>query len=189
MGIQELIQEAEKKPARGPEQMVAYGRIWLGYVKMTDGSGVASGDRKLVLDAVNAQLKAVSLSVTPGFQPYEPIVRASGRARKYVALAADLAAGADGGVGEAKAILKWMTAEADITTLSQAAKEFVVITHFTEVGRGFTDAPSDIYRLLQEIAASTPATAKTKWTTLAATWVPATTYAQDVKADYDPNDM
>lgn len=185
MGIHEEIQAADAMPNCSAQQMVKYGHIWRAFVGLAKDSGNA-GDRKLIIDALNVQLDGAGLKVNRGFQAYDPTVRGSGRPKKYIALAETMGGNADGGAGEATAILRWMTGAAGIGTLSDAAKDFAVITHFAEVGRGYTGAPRELADLLRSIAGAKPAAAKQQWAALATTWTPATTYAQDVKSDFVP---
>lgn len=59
---------------------------------------------------------------------------------------------------------------------------------FAEVGRGFVHALGELRVLLHAVATGAPAAvAKSRWASLATTWAPATTYAEDVKKDFVPN--
>lgn len=186
MGIKEDLAGAESQVKCSAAQMAAYGRIWRAYVGLASDSG-AGGDRQLIIESLNKTLDDVGLKVNRGFQAYDPTVR-SGRPKKYVDLVATMTADKDGGVGQAVAILAWMDGTAGIGTLSAPAKDFAVITHFAEVGRGFAQSLGELRNLLGAIASATSAAvAKTAWESLATTWAPATTYAQDVKTDFVPD--
>jgi len=185
MGIKEDLAAAEQQPKCSAAQLRAYGRIWRTYVGLAKDSG-NSGNRQLVIDSLNKNLDDIGIKATRGFQAYDPVVR-SGKAKKYTALVTTISSDNDGGAGQAAAILNWMAGTAAIGTLSDAARDFAVITHFAEVARGFLDAPTDIAGMLGSIATAKPASAaQQQWQALATQWAPATTYAQDVKTDWVP---
>ncbi|UGQ12326.1 hypothetical protein LO772_01560 [Yinghuangia sp. ASG 101] len=186
MGIKEDLAAAESQPNCSAAQMEAYGRIWRVYVGLAADSG-GGGDRQLVIDSLNKALEAVGLKANRGFQAYDPTVR-SGTPKKYTTLIATITADNDGGAGQAAAILAWTAGTTGIGSLSAAAKDFAVITHFAEVGRGYMNALNELKGLLRSIADAKPASAaRAAWESLASTWTPATTYAQDVKTDFVPD--
>ncbi|WP_406278721.1 hypothetical protein [Embleya sp. NBC_00896] len=190
MPIEQDLAATEKLVAGSAAQMTAYGRIWNVYVWMASDSGKTSGHRQLIIDSMNTHLASAKLRISGGWQAYDPTVR-RGRPRRYVDLATTLSAGADGGAGQAKLILEWAGGTRTIADLGAEAQEFVVISHFAEVGRSYSSALPDLYARLKLIAAAkSAATARQEWSGLATGWAPTLTYKQDSATDFipDPND-
>ncbi|MEU7427531.1 hypothetical protein [Streptomyces sp. NPDC040750] len=171
----------------GSANQLAYlGRLWHAYVWLEPDTAAATGARTRIADAINGQLATAKIKITRGFQAYDPVVR-RGRPKRYVALAATLAAGTDGGAGQATAIIEWIKGTRELSALSEPAQEFAVITHFAELGRGYSSQLDALYKRLVGIAgAGSAVEAAASWADLATKWSPVLTYKEDSGTDYVP---
>lgn len=180
------LAEALALKSGSANQLAYLGRLWHAYVWMEGDAATATDARTKIAEGINGQLTTARIRITRGFQAYDPVVR-RGRPQRYVALAATLSAGADGGVGEARAVIEWIKGTRDLAGLSDAAQEFAVISHFAELGRGYSSQLDSLYKRLVAIAgAGSAAGAAQQWAELATGWSPVMTYREDSSTDWDP---
>ncbi|MCB5164282.1 hypothetical protein LG634_05440 [Streptomyces bambusae] len=180
------LAEALKLPSGSANQLAHLGRLWHAYVWLEKDTTTATDARTRICEAVNGQLATAKIKITRGFQAYDPVVR-RGRPKRYVALAATMSGGTDGGAGHATAIIEWIKGSRVLSALPEAAQEFVVITHFAELGRGYGSELDALYKRLVEIAQTGSAVkSKALWGDLATKWSPVLTYKEDSSTDWDP---
>ncbi|MEV7510156.1 hypothetical protein ACIPRL_11175 [Streptomyces sp. NPDC090085] len=180
------LAEALKLPSASANQLAFLGRLWHAYVWLETDSTTASDARSRICEAVNGQLATAKIKITRGFQAYDPVVR-RGRPKRYVALAQTLSSPTDGGQGQAAAVIEWIKGDRTLSTLDEAAQEFVVITHFAELGRGYSSELQALYKRLAEIAGTGSAVkSRALWGNLATKWSPVLTYKEDTATDWTP---
>ncbi|NUU22871.1 MAG: hypothetical protein HOV68_15375 [Streptomycetaceae bacterium] len=187
--VRDLLDEAGRLPAGSAQQLNMYGRIWCGYVKMAPGSGVPNGDRKLIVDAVNAELAPFGVELTRGYNDSEPVVRCQGhKSSSYADLFRDVSAQPDGGQGTAQRVLQWLDGTLPLSSFTVGTDlEVCVATQLCEAGRGYTQLLGEFRDLLEAIAmATTPQDARTKWRQIARVWTPATQAKSDARTDWQP---
>ncbi|MFJ6783341.1 hypothetical protein [Streptomyces yangpuensis] len=180
------LAEALKLPSASANQLAFLGRLWHAYVWLEPDTTTATDARSRICDAINGQLATAKIKITRGFQAYDPVVR-RGRPKRYIALAETLSSPTDGGQGQATAIIEWIKGTRTLSTLDEAAQELVVITHFAELGRGYSSELDALYKRLAEIAGTgSAAKSRTLWENLATKWSPVLTYKEDTTTDWTP---
>ncbi|MER6444050.1 hypothetical protein [Streptomyces venezuelae] len=180
------LAEALKLPSASANQLAFLGRLWHAYVWLEPDTTTATDARSKICDAINGQLATAKIKITRGFQAYDPVVR-RGRPKRYIALAETLSSPTDGGQGQATAIIEWIKGARTLSTLDEAAQELAVITHFAELGRGYSSELDALYKRLAEIAGTgSAAKSRTLWENLATKWSPVLTYKEDTTTDWTP---
>ncbi|MFI8450083.1 hypothetical protein [Streptomyces erythrochromogenes] len=180
------LAEALKLPSGSANQLAFLGRLWHAYVWLEADTTTATSARSRICDAINGQLTNAKIKITRGFQAYDPVVR-RGRPKRYIALAETLSSPTDGGHGQAAAVIEWIKGNRTLSTLDEAAQEFVVITHFAELGRGYSSELDALYKRLAEIAGTGSAVkSRALWGDLATKWSPVLTYKEDTGTDWTP---
>jgi hypothetical protein len=181
------LDQAGQLPTGSASQLNMYGQIWFVFVKMQPGFGVVNGDRKRIIDTMNAELAPVQILVKRGFQDDDPVARCTGRQpTKYAALFAEVGSQQDGGKGSARLIVQWLDGTRLLSSFDRWAElEICAATQFCEVGRGYK--VDEFRSMVEAIAgASGPQGARNQWKQIATEWAPATLYKNDVKDDYQP---
>lgn len=180
MGFNEDLAAAKQMQAGSALQLQAFGRIWRVYIGLAPDSG--GPHRQQVIDAVNAVLDTLGLRVGRGWQAYDPVVR-SGRPSTYATLCEKFATQADGGRQDAESLYRWALGEIDAAQLSPNARDLGVVVMFAEVGRGFSGSLPELFNHWGSIIkATSPGVAAQLWRMVPKSWIPATTYRDDVSA-------
>jgi len=182
MGFNEDLAAVNQMAAGSALQLQAFGRMWRVYVGLQPDNG--GPYRQQLINAINAVLDnlGLGLHVGRGFQAYDPVVRA-GKPSSYASLCRNLAGKPDGGKQDALYLYQWASGNRNVTELSAEARDLGVIVMFAEVGRGYSGSLLELFNHWGAIAqAGTPQTAAQLWQLVPGSWVPATTYKDDLSA-------
>jgi hypothetical protein len=146
------------------------------------------GPRDALITQLNVALANFNFSVRRGWQPYDPVVVAPGNAHYTYAQICNWAAGqGDGGRAAAQSFLDWYsTGTVQFDQLPVRLQALAVITHFAEVGRGYSSAlAGDLYPWMEAIAGSdTAGAARHLWGQYNARFSPSLAYAVDLATEY-----
>lgn len=118
------------------EVLIQWGRLWCGHMWIGDNAQ----KRDELIQAINGQLNSIGFSIGRGWQNYDPVVRkATGRPTSYAQLVAWANRQPDGGRAAAQLFLNWATDDTtELFHLPLELQDMAIITHFAEVGRGYS---------------------------------------------------
>lgn len=171
-------------------ELTSRGRAWNARVWMQKDYARARGE--LLVD-MNSLLASWGASATAGHGPWgsnghDPVVR-TGRALSYSAMVGAARSQSDGGIQYAKDFQAWYSSDKQLTQLPLEMKALALITHWAEVGRGYSSSVAGpLYSWISEIAsARTKKEASALWGAVGERFPPALTYKEDMAADFDPS--
>ncbi|MBN6040238.1 RHS repeat-associated core domain-containing protein [Amycolatopsis sp. 195334CR] len=172
-----------KRPLQGPtaEELVNLGRHWNSQVWMKNGS---KADTKAYLDSLPPHTKIGldhhGIKLNHGFQQYDPVVRMDGhKLTSYQGFVDKVTAGPDGGKHAAADLNDWASGRKTFDQLPQHVKDMATITHFAEVGRGYSYDVAKFNDKMGDIAKMNPADAAAEWKKVNDWFPPSLTYKQD----------
>jgi len=121
--------------------------------------------------------------------PYDPVVR-TGQALPYSAIVQSAQSQPDGGVQYARAFRAWYSSGTKkLTDLPPAMLALALITHWAEVGRGYSGEIAALRGWINEIAnARDRATAAALWGDVNGRFSPSLTYSVDLGTEFEPDE-
>ncbi len=150
------------------------GKEWSAYVWI--GKDYAMRDQ--IINDLNTALQGTSITVSPGWQPHDPVVR-TGRPRNYDSIAADLDSDS---IRNATSFLTFADEKCDLEDLPRPLQELCVIVFFAEVGRGYSSSlEAQLYPLVEDIQAG-----KDNWSSIRTRYAPSLTFKEDAATNYRP---
>lgn len=168
--------------AEEAEALVMWGKAWFGHVWV----GNDEKTRDLIIKHANSQLEPLKIGfyIKRGWQSYDPVV-AGGKTYRYSEIA-DWAAGqTDGGKAAATLFLNWMNGSTVLSDLPSPLAALALITHFAEVGRGYSSALGDLESWMSALSKTSGKSACAKvWRDYRQYYPPALTYKEDGSADF-----
>nr|WP_245370739.1 RHS repeat-associated core domain-containing protein [Amycolatopsis magusensis] len=173
-----------KNPLKGPtaDELANLGRHWHSQVWMKPGNHAST---KAYLDSLPPYTKIGldhhGIKLGPGFQQYDPVVKMDGRKpTSYNDFVNNVTApGGDGGKSAAADLNDWAKGRKDFADLPPHVKDMATITHFAEVGRGYSYDVAKFDQKMSDISKMTPDAAAAEWKRMSEWFPPKLTYAQD----------
>jgi hypothetical protein len=163
--------------------LIECGRYWLSNVWI---KGDAQ-ERDNLVNKMNNDLSGLNIRVGRGWRATDPIVKVDNKAHTYEALATWATSQADGGVAAARLFQQWCTSDTvGLVHLPSHLRALAVITHFAEVGRGYSNAVAvDLHDWIGSIASAPDAgTARARWRSYKDAFAPSLKYDEDAKQEY-----
>lgn len=169
--------------AEEAETLVQWGKAWFGYVWV----GNDADTRDLIITRFNEQRMVTDAGyyIKRGWQSYDPVV-AGGKTYRYSEIAEWAAGQDDGGKAAATLFLGWMNgATTVLSDLPSPLAALALITHFAEVGRGYSSALSDLEKWIKALSKESSKTTCAKgWRDYRSYYPPALTYKEDVSTEF-----
>jgi hypothetical protein len=167
------------------DALMQIGKLWFAQVWIkNDGTA-----RTNIINGLNQQFIQGNLPirVNRGWKDYDPVVKVNGKAHTYAALAVWATSQNDGGVGAAQLFQQWYSGNnVTLSNLPAHLQALAVITHFAEVGRGYSSSLElSLYAWIDDIAqANTKNDAIGLWYTYKDRFAPSLKYDEDVKTEW-----
>jgi hypothetical protein len=135
---------------------------------------------------INMLLRPLNISAVSGWNPIEPMVREGTRWTPYESIIRWAASREDGGRAAAAAIVRWMKGRTTLENLPPMLRMLAVITHYSEVGRGYSSALAGLKLHMAKIGScGNTADAAVLWKNLADEYPPMIDWKTDLNAHYD----
>ncbi len=147
------------------------------------------GERDRLIDTINAQMDLYGLRVSPGWQPFDPVVRQGGTAHTYAVLAAWGSGQPDGGAAMADLFRRWEQGTVTFEQLPAQLRALGLITHFAEAARGYGAAVQhSLPEWMDRIAdAETTEDAQETWNAYREQFSPSLKFREDSSMDWSPS--
>lgn len=162
--------------------LVQWGKAWFGYVWV----GNDTDTRDLIITRFNEQrmVSDAGYYIKRGWQNYDPVV-AGGKTYRYSEIAEWAAGQKDGGKESAALFLDWMNGTTILSDLPAPLAALALITHFAEVGRGYSSALGDLEKWIKTLSKASDKGACAKgWRDYRSYYPPALTYKEDVSSEF-----
>jgi hypothetical protein len=134
------------------DPMIRLGEDWFRQVWIGNDAQRAIS-REDIISQVNFRFSDLGLTLSRGWQDYDPVIRAGRRVSSYAQIAAWAGSQNNRGADAAQQLLDWAQGHlVHLEDLPSQLQDFAMITHLAEVGRGYRSTlESQLYPLLQDI--------------------------------------